>query len=130
MEDTITNKKLREFGLTMGFLFPFFIGWFIPKIYSHEFRLWTIYVGAIFSIIGLIRPIILFLPFKLWIKIGEFLGWFNSHLILGLVFIFIVQPISIIMKLSGYDPLRRKKVNQESFKEKRKSANIDLTKIF
>ena len=40
-----SKKQLRKFGLLVGFLFPFLIGWLLPTIFDHEIRLWTIYLG-------------------------------------------------------------------------------------
>ena len=63
-------------------------------------------------------------------KIGHVLGWVNSRLVLGLVFLIVLMPISFVMKLFGYDPLRKKKDNQNSYKEKKIYGKFDLTKIF
>ena len=41
-------------------------------------------------------------------KLGDYLGWINSRIILGIVFIVILNPIAFIMKLFKYDPLRQK----------------------
>ena len=106
MKLLITNKKLREFGILVGFVFPFLIGWIMPVLGGHNFRIWTLYVSLPALILGILKPTALKLPYKIWMKIGNILGWINSRLILGLVFIFILQPIALIMKLTGYDPLK------------------------
>ena len=62
--------------------------------------------------------------------IGNTLGWFNSKLILGLVFFLVLQPISLIMKLFRYDPLKRRKSKLSSYKETKKDYKSDLTKIY
>ena len=62
--------------------------------------------------------------------LGHALGWINSRIILGLVFILVVQPIAFTMKLFGYDPLRKKKNDESSYKEKNEHRIIDLTRIF
>ena len=62
--------------------------------------------------------------------LGLVLGWFNSRLILGLVYLIILQPIAIFMKIFGYDPLKKKKNNQKSYREIKKDENFDLTRIF
>ena len=41
-----------------------------------------------------------------------------------------MQPIALIMKLFGYDPLRIKKSTKESYREFRENDNIDFEKIF
>ena len=63
-------------------------------------------------------------------KIGNILGWLNSHLILGLVFIGVLIPISFVMKIIGYDPLRLKKVNKKSYREVKVDYEVNLKKIF
>ena len=63
-------------------------------------------------------------------KLGLALGWINSKLIFGLIFIIIVQPISIIMKFFGYDPLRKKFSPEKSYRELKNQKEIDLTRIF
>ncbi len=63
-------------------------------------------------------------------KIGHTLGWLNSKVILGLVFLIILQPTAFIMKLSKYDPLRKNKSNHQSYRENIKNKKINLTRIF
>ena len=62
--------------------------------------------------------------------IGLALGWINSRIILGLVYFLVLQPIAIIMKILGYDPLNTKKNNEESYKVDKKNHTINLEKIF
>jgi len=69
-------------------------------------------------------------PYKIWMALGHALGYVNSHIILGLFFIFLVQPISYIMRLVGYDPLRRRRKDKQTYREIRKDHQIDLTRIF
>ena len=63
-------------------------------------------------------------------KLGHVLGWVNSRIVLGLVFLFVLQPIAFIMKLFGYDPLRKKKGKENTYREIRSNHKIDLRKIF
>ena len=130
MKSTTSKKQLREFGLLLGFGFPIFIGWIIPALGGHLFRAWTLLIGIPMLIIGLIKPTLLLYPYKGWIKLGLALGWVNSHIILGLVFIFVLLPISCIMKVFGYDPLRLKKSNKQSYREITQGKKIDLARIF
>lgn len=130
MNKSTSIKKLREFSLIIGFGFPIIIGWLIPVIYSHHFIVWTLWVGITSLFLGLIAPKVLYLPYRLWMQIGDLLGWFNSHIILGIVFFLVLLPISFLMKLIGYDPLRIKRKVTKTYKEYRKNKNIDLKKIF
>ena len=130
MKDAITKKQLREFGILIGFGFPFLIGWLLPVLAGHGFRVWTTLIGVPALIMGLTFPRILYYPYKGWIQLGNVLGWVNSKIILGLVFIFVLQPIAFAMFLSGYDPLRTKRKGVKTYRENRKDHQTDLTRIF
>jgi len=130
MIENISKKTLREFSYLIGFGFPIIIGWLLPVITKHEYRIWTLWIGLISIIIGLISPKLLHYPYKLWMKFGYILGWINSRIILGVIFILVLQPIAIVMKCFGYDPLGKKRKGKISFKENRLNPLIDFTRIF
>ena len=130
MREIISKKQLREFGLLIGFGFPTLLGWFLPLLFGHEFRLWTLWVGILGLILGLTAPRLLEYPYKGWMILGHALGWVNSHIILGLVFIIVLQPIAYIMRLIGYDPLRTRQKGEKTYRENRQDHKTDLTRIF
>ena len=130
MRTSISTKQLRDFGFLLGFGFPIIIGWLIPTITGHLFRSWSLWIGCPALILGILKPSLLSYPYKGWMALGIALGWINSKLILGLVYLIILLPIAIFMKLFGYDPLRKKKSNQKSYREIKKDENFDLTRIF
>ena len=128
--NTIPKKRLRDFGIIVGLGFPLILGLTIPYFTGHNFRTWTLFVGLPFLILAFTKPKILVQPFNSWIYIGNTLSSINSKIILGLIFIFVLLPISFIMKCLGHDPLQMKKVNQNSYRESKKNYNSDLTRIF
>ena len=130
MKTTISERKLREFGMLIGLGFPILLGWLIPLLGGHQFRAWTLLIGFPGLILGLTSPRLLNYPYKGWMALGHALGWINSHIILGLVFIIILQPIAYIMRLTGYDPLRTRLKGENTYKEKRQKYQPDLTRIF
>ncbi len=130
MKEIISKKQLREFGILIGFGFPLLIGWLLPAIAGHGFRTWTIWVGMTGLILGMKLPLLLYYPYKAWMATGHALGWINSHIILGLVFIFILQPIAYLMRFTGYDPLRRRRKGEKTYRENRQDHKTDLTRIF
>ena len=130
MKKNISKKILREFGFLIGLTFPILIGWLLPAIGGYSFRVWTLYVSFPSIIISIIKPALLFYPYKAWMKIGNILGWLNSHFILGLVYIIVLIPISIVMKSFGYDPLRLKKRCQKSYREIKINHEVNFKKIF
>tara|TARA_Y100000991_G_C21909508_1_gene321648 strand:+ start:524 stop:919 length:396 start_codon:yes stop_codon:yes gene_type:complete len=129
-QSSISQRQLRQFGFLIGIGFPVIIGWIVPAISGHLFRFWSLWIGVPLFILGILRPRLLFYPYQAWMKIGLALGWINSHIVLGLVFLLVLQPISLIMKLFGYDPLKKKKKNLLTFREIKENHKVDLTKIF
>ena len=130
MKESISKKHLREFGLLVGICFPLIIGWIIPTIGGHFFKYWTLWIGFPLLILGMVAPRTLFYPYVVWMKLGLILGWINSRIILGIIFIFILEPISLVMRLIGYDPLKLKKGSKNSYRENKKNHKIDLKRIF
>ena len=130
MKNYIPNKTLREFGFLLGFTFPFFIGWILPLIGGHSFRTWTLLISLPALILAITNPRLLFYPYRAWMRLGLILGWLNSHIILGLVFVFVLQPIALFMRIFGHDPLKTKKLVQKSYREVKTNHEVNLKKIF
>ena len=130
MKEIISNKRLREFGILIGFGIPLLIGWLIPLLTGHGFRVWTLWIGFPGLLIGLTSPRLLYYPYKFWMKIGFILGLINSRIILGLIFIIVLLPISFVMRLIGYDPLRTKRKGEKTYRENLQNHKTDLTRIF
>ena len=130
MQEYISNKILRKFGFFVGIGLPVLVGLILPLFSGHAFRYWTLWIGLPLLFMAILKPDLLFYPYKFWMKLGHILGWVNSKVILGLVFILVLQPIALIMKFLGYDPLRKKKLNKTTYREIRSNLEIDLRKIF
>tara|TARA_Y100000589_G_scaffold66850_1_gene58453 strand:- start:2005 stop:2397 length:393 start_codon:yes stop_codon:yes gene_type:complete len=130
MKNNISQKILREFGILIGFTFPFLIGWMLPFLGGHSFRYWTLLISVPSLILAIFQPFLLFYPYKVWMKLGYILGWLNSRIILGLVFLIVLQPIALIMRIFGHDPLRTKKAYQESYRELKTNQKVNFKKIF
>ena len=125
-----SKKILREFGLLVGFTFPILIGLIIPLFTGHNFRIWTLWISIPLIFLSFFSPKLLAAPYAAWMKLGNILGYINSRIILGAVFLLVLQPIALIMKFFNYDPLRKKKKNVVSYKEISKQKKVDLKRIF
>tara|TARA_Y100001968_G_C19064310_1_gene575266 strand:- start:17 stop:409 length:393 start_codon:yes stop_codon:yes gene_type:complete len=130
MTKKISKKQLRDFGLLIGFGFPLIIGWLIPSITGHAFREWTAWISIPTLVLAIISPKILQKPYQAWMQLGQLLGYVNSRIILGLVFIIVLLPIAFAMRIFGYDPLRKKRKGETTYRENREDLKIDLTRIF
>ena len=125
-----SKKQLREFGVLLGIVFPVVFGWLIPALKGHNAPVWPFVIGIPSLTLGFIAPRLLQRPYQGWMQLGHILGWINGHLILGAVFFFVLQPIAYVMRLTGYDPLKRKRTGLESYREQSKDKTVDLTRIF
>ena len=130
INENVSKKQLSQFGLLIGFVFPIIFGWLLPHLTDHDFRLWTLFVGAPLLILGTLRPNLLIYPYKGWMALGNSLGFINSKLILGFIFIFVLLPMALLLKIFGYDPLKKEKNSKKTYKEKRKEKKIFLERIF
>ena len=130
MDKNLTKNQLREFGLVVGIGFPLIIGFLIPYLLGHNLRFWTLFIGIPFLIFTILKPYKLSFLYKKWIYLGNLLGWLNSRIILGIIFFTILIPISFLMKIFGYDPLKMKKLNVISYRVNKDKNKVDLTKIF
>ena len=110
IKNETTNKS---FGIVF-FIF-FLIISIYPSINHGEIRKWSLVLSVIFLALGLINSKILNPLNNMWFKFGILLGKIISPLVMGVIFFFIVTPISIIMKISGKDILSLKKNNKKSY---------------
>ena len=98
----------RSFGIVF-FVF-FLIVAFWPLKNGEDLRVWSLIISFIFLLLGLINSKTLTPLNKLWFKLGIFLGNFISPIVMALVFFLVVTPTGIIMRLSGKNLLRIKKM--------------------
>ncbi len=107
-----TNKS---FGLTFGTVF-FII--FLYVAFNHNnliLNLTLLSISLIFFFLGFINSKILHPLNYLWFKFGIFLGKIVSPLILGLIFVFVVTPTGLIMKVLKKDLLSLKFSKKSSY---------------
>ena len=130
-QPTPSHKELREFGLLIGIFFPVVFGLLGPLLRGHAMPTWPWHVAVPAILLGLACPKALTWPYRGWMALGHGLGWVNSHIILGLVFLLLIQPMALLKRLSGFDPLRRRfETTEASYRDSNKTNKVDLTRIF
>lgn len=130
MKNNVSNKILREFGFLIGFAFPILLGWILPHLGGHSFSYWTLLISLPSLFLAISRPRLLFYPYLGWMKLGHLLGWLNGNIVFGIIFLIVLLPIALIMKIFGHDPLRTKKVKKKSYREIKINHKVNLKKIF
>lgn len=94
-----TTKELREFGYVVGGAILVFSG---IRAWRHGDVAWiwpSVGVGLI--LIGLLFPAVLKPLQKIWMGLALMMGWVMSRVILTLIFILLVTPIGLILKVQG-----------------------------
>ena len=122
------NNKIK-LGSNRSFGIVFFIVFLIISIYpllnDNSIRLWSLVIGIIFLILGLVESKILTPLNIIWMKLGMYLGIIVSPIVMGIVFFLVVTPISFIMKILRKDLLNLKMNKERTYwieKDKIKSS--------
>lgn len=106
----LTPKALREFGLVTGALIILLVGGLLPWLWERDILQWqkiTAPLGGTLILWALAHPASLAIIYKPWMYLAEKLGWFNTRVIMALLFFVIIFPIGAIMRLLGKDPMAR-----------------------
>ena len=119
MADTNTGKKSRraerEFGLIVGGVLLLLSGWWIYRGKFATFSQFTLALGSLLVLLGLVFPAALVWPNKAWMALAEVLAFVSTRIILAFVFFGIVTPIGFIKRLFGWDPLHRRAAPSDSY---------------
>src|SRR5262245_37268194 len=103
----VEKGKLRSFGLIVAGGFSVIALW--PLVFRHQNpRLWALAIAIVMSGTGLIYPIVLRPVFRVWMAVGEVLGWINTRIVLSLLFYVVIVPTGALLRMANKDPMRRK----------------------
>lgn len=107
MQNPGETKQLRSFGLLVGGVFGVLGLW--PVVFRGEgARLWALLLAALLVLPALMFPASLRPVHRVWMALGDALGWINTRIILGLVYYGLMTPMGLMMRLLGRDPMRRR----------------------
>jgi saxitoxin biosynthesis operon SxtJ-like protein len=107
------KKMIRSFGLFVG-LVCVGLGAYLT-LRSHQPRYLLFLAGAYFLLGALAFQPMLRPVFLVWMRIAGALGWFNTRLLLGVLFFVLFTPIALIQKLVRRDVLKLTRPVQDSF---------------
>lgn len=109
-----SEKELRDFGLIMAMMLILMFGFVLPWVFSYSLPYWPFIVAFVFSVLALLRPVLLGPVNSIWLKISDVLGWVNTRLVMGVMFFLLIAPIGILMRLFGKDTLNNKLSAEQS----------------
>jgi hypothetical protein len=102
----IGKSQLRSFGLIVGAGFSIIAVW--PIIFRGESpRMWALWIATALAATALTFPLLLRPVFKVWMILGEALGWVNTRIILTLVYYGLIVPMGTMLRMMGKDPMAR-----------------------
>lgn len=64
--------------------------------------------SAFFAVFAAVAPMALLPFYRLWVRFAAALAWFNTRLLLALVYYLILTPLGLAMRLMGKDPMQRR----------------------
>jgi hypothetical protein len=98
----------KSFGLTVGGVLLLFAAFTLWR--GHTTRAEVLGgIGAVLVAAALVRPSALAGLAVAWGRVGHALGWFNSRVLLTVMFVLVLWPIGFLSRLFGNDPLERRK---------------------
>ena len=116
----------RSFGIV--FFVVFFIIGLWPVLNLGDIRIWSLLIGVIFLLLGLMNSKILTPLNKLWIKFGELLGKIISPVIMSLLYFLVITPIGFIMTVIFRKDLLNTKFNKKSSYWIKRAKNVGSMK--
>ena len=106
MQPRSETKELRSFGLIVGGIFSVIGLW--PVVFRSESpRVWAVALGAGLIGLGVMIPVSLKHVYKVWMHVGQGLGWINTRILLGVIFYGLITPMGLFLRLLGKDAMRR-----------------------
>jgi Saxitoxin biosynthesis operon protein SxtJ len=97
------RAELRNFGLVLGALLAFLFGLLPLFRHDHSLHIWPWCVAAVLWILALLRPSMLSYLHAAWTRLGWALGWFNTRVVLAVIYMLLIVPLGTVMRLWGRD---------------------------
>ena len=110
-ESELEGSSNRSFGLIVGGILAA-IGLVRVGLHWGEEISWLtalfIGVGAVLVVLGLVAPASLSLLNRLWMKLGLLLAKIVNPIVLGLIYLVVIVPFGVLIRLTGGDLLKHK----------------------
>ena len=96
----ITPYQIRTFAFPLGGILALIGLW--PWIWHGAgVRAWALLLSCALVVPGILFPRILTPAYRGWMVFAEKLGWFNTKILLGLIFYGILTPIGLVRGMFG-----------------------------
>lgn len=102
-----TDKDLRAFGVIFSAGVAGLFGLFLPLMRRQTLPFWPWFISLPVAVAAVMHPPLLKILYRIWMKIGEVLGRINARILMGILFVLIITPVALVIRLLKRDPLRR-----------------------
>jgi hypothetical protein len=65
-------------------------------------------LGVVLLALGILAPRALTYPARAWMAFAHALGWLSTRVVLGALFYLVITPTGALLRLRGFDPMRRR----------------------
>ena len=96
----VSNKECADTSMAMTLISLLVI------LFTKSLTLLPLPIGLL--LLGMVWPRAYSLLARLWLGISLLLGSIMSRVVLSIIFIVVVTPIALVMRMFGHDPMRRK----------------------
>lgn len=97
----------RSFGLTFAALF--LVLGLLPLARGGDVRVWSLALAGALAAVGLVVPVLLDVPNRLWLRLGRAINRVIGPAVLGLFFYGVLTPLAALLRRAGRDPLKRRR---------------------
>jgi len=118
----------KSFGILFFIVFTLIAVW--PTFNSGDVRKWSLLIGILFLILGLMNSRFLNPLNFAWVKFGEILGRIVAPIVMAFIYFFVITPIGLLMRLTGKDLLKLKFLKKNSYWIRREKNVGSMRKQF
>lgn len=126
---TITQpdaRELRSFGLTMAGMVVAAFGLLLPWLFEKPFPWWPWAAALVLTLWALAAPRTLRTVYTAWMRFGLIMSRITTPLIMGIVFVLVVLPTGLVLRLFRADAMRRRfEPEADSYRESSVSPTPD-----
>lgn len=110
--DELDAAGLRRFALVTAGLLVGLFGIALPLLQHRALPFWPWIIAILLLLGGVFLPERLRLVYRGWMMLAMVLGKINSTVLLSILYILLICPVGMLMRLLGTDPLQRKRLPQ------------------
>lgn len=105
----------RDFGLLVGAVAALLGAWWTYRSKFTSVAPVFLAAGSSLVLLGALFPRALVWPNRAWMALAGALSYVMTRVVLALVYFLVVTPVGVVKRLTGWDPLGRRKRRGESY---------------